>query len=103
MTQASCIILGSDIFIDPNTNSLASIANAAATIAFGMMSYYTGNNSGDNPGNLPDPYYWWEAGAMFGSMVDYWYYTNDTSYVNVTVDALISQIVWKKIQKIVDI
>jgi hypothetical protein len=24
-------------------------------------------------GNLPAPYYWWEAGAMFGSMIDYWY------------------------------
>ena len=37
------------------------------------MKYYTGNRTGDVPGNLPAPYYWWEAGGMFGIMVDYWY------------------------------
>ena len=34
-----------------------------------MMKYYTGNHTGDVPGNLPSPYYWWEAGAFFGAMV----------------------------------
>ena len=56
------------------------------------MSYYTGNRTGDTPGNLPDPYFWWECGAMFGAMVDYWFYTNDTSYVDVTTQALLSQV-----------
>ncbi|GME66108.1 Glycoside hydrolase family 76 [Neofusicoccum parvum] len=28
-------------------------------------------------GNLPDPYIWWHAGAMFMTMVDYRYYTGD--------------------------
>ena len=41
-----------------------SIKDAASTIAFDMMSEYTGNHTGDVPGNLPDPYYWWECGAM---------------------------------------
>lgn len=49
------------------------IKDATSTIAYGMMKYYTGNNTGDTPGNLPDPYYWWEAGAMFMNMVEYWY------------------------------
>jgi mannan endo-1,6-alpha-mannosidase len=57
-----------------------------------MMKYYTGNNTGDVPGNLPSPYYWWEAGAMFGTMVEYWYYTNDTSYNDVVEQALIFQV-----------
>jgi mannan endo-1,6-alpha-mannosidase len=57
-----------------------------------MMKYYTGNHTGDNLGNLPDPYYWWEAGAMFGTMVEYWYYTGDTSYNSVVQDALLSQV-----------
>lgn len=56
------------------------------------MAYYTGNNTGDVPGNLPDPYYWWEAGAMFGTMVDYWAYTGDTTYVNETYAALQHQV-----------
>jgi hypothetical protein len=50
-----------------------SIKSAASTVAYGMMKYYTGNNTGDVPGNLPSPYYWWEAGGMFGVMIDYWY------------------------------
>lgn len=41
-----------------------SIKKAASTAAFDMMTYYTGNRTGDTPGNLPDPYYWWECGAM---------------------------------------
>lgn len=76
------------------------------------MKYYTGNNTGDTPGNLPDPYYCssltlssfpfpcssltinagWEAGAMFGTMVDYWAYTGDETYVDVTYQALQSQV-----------
>ena len=42
----------------------ASIKKAASAIAYDMMSEYTGNRTGDTPGNLPDPYYWWECGAM---------------------------------------
>ena len=45
-----------------------------------MMTYYTGNLSGNVPGMLPPPYYWWEAGAMFGTLIDYWYYTGDATY-----------------------
>ncbi|KAI0398310.1 glycoside hydrolase family 76 protein [Xylariaceae sp. FL0594] len=69
-----------------------SIKQAASTIAFGLLKYYTGNNTGDTPGNLPDPYFWWEAGAMFGTMVDYWFYTGDESYVPVTTQALLHQV-----------
>jgi mannan endo-1,6-alpha-mannosidase len=57
-----------------------------------MMIYYTGNNTGNIPGNLPPPYYWWEAGAMFGAMVDYWYYTGDNTYNDVTSQALLWQV-----------
>ena len=52
---------------------LGSIKSAAKTIAEDMLSYYTGNQPGDNPGNLPPPYYWWEAGAMFMHMIEYRY------------------------------
>lgn len=56
-----------------------------------MMKYYTGNNTGDVAGNLPDPYYWWEAGAMFGIMIDYWYYTGDATYNDEVKEALVHQ------------
>ena len=66
--------------IDLVTTDVDSIKTAASTIAHGMMSYYTGNLTGGTPGLLPQPYYWWEAGAMFGSLIDYWYYTGDSTY-----------------------
>lgn len=56
------------------------------------MKWYTGNHTGDVPGNLPAPYYWWEAGAMFGEMVEYWYYTGDTTYNDEVKQALLHQV-----------
>jgi mannan endo-1,6-alpha-mannosidase len=58
------------------------------------MSYYTGNitNTQTTVGVLPAPYYWWEAGALWGAMLDYYHYTNDSSYNAVTTQALLSQV-----------
>ncbi|KAF9885859.1 hydrolase 76 protein [Aspergillus nanangensis] len=67
------------------------IKNVAGVVAKNMVSVYTGNNPGDVPGNLPDPYYWWEAGAFFGTLINYWYYTGDTTYNNITTQAILHQ------------
>jgi mannan endo-1,6-alpha-mannosidase len=66
-----------------------------------MMSFYRGNYSGQTPGLLPGPppnpsitnagYFWWETGAMFGSMMDYWYYTGDDTYNEVVKEGMIFQ------------
>jgi hypothetical protein len=72
--------------------NLASIKSAAATIAYGMMSYYTGNLTGGTPGIMPQPYYWWEAGAAWGAMLDYYYYTGDPTYNDVITEALLFQV-----------
>ncbi|CAJ2507889.1 Uu.00g090750.m01.CDS01 [Anthostomella pinea] len=69
-----------------------SIKEGASTVAYGLLKYYTGNNTGDTPGNLPDPYFWWECGAMFGTLVDYWFYTGDDTYNDVTMQALQHQV-----------
>lgn len=60
------------------------------------MTYYHGDEVGQTPGILPGPppagdYYWWEGGALWGTMVDYWHYTADSTYNNVTEAALIFQ------------
>ena len=57
-----------------------------------MMKYYTGNHTGDIPGNLPQPYYWWEAGAMFGALIDYWHYTGDSTYNDVVTQGMLFQV-----------
>ncbi len=56
-----------------------------------MMTYYTGNRTGDVPGNLPQPYYWWEAGAMFGTLMDYQYYTGDNTYNDEVIQGMLFQ------------
>lgn len=61
------------------------------------MSYYHGNETGQTPGILPGPppagdYYWWEAGAMWGTLIDYWKMTGDDSYNEVIKQALLFQV-----------
>ena len=70
-----------------NKTQTGSIISATSTIAHDLMSYYTGIPLGV----LPRPYYWWEAGAMWGSMISYWHYTNDSIYVEEVGEALLSQ------------
>jgi mannan endo-1,6-alpha-mannosidase len=76
----------------------ASLKSAMSDIAYDMMTYYSGNQSGQTPGLLPGPcasnlcYYWWEAGAMFGSLINYWQYTGDTSYNPTVLQALQFQV-----------
>lgn len=69
-----------------------SIKKVASQVAAGMRKVYTGDRPGDVPGNLPDPYYWWECGAMFNALIDYWYYTGDDQYNEITTQAMQHQI-----------
>lgn len=86
------LLAGTATAINLDLNSDDSIKSAARTIADGMLSYYHGNETGGIPGLLGDPYYWWEAGAMFGALIDYWYYTGDTTYNDITSQALLFQV-----------
>lgn len=61
-----------------------------------MSTFYEGNQTGKIPGILPGPppagdYYWWQGGALWGTLIDYWHYTGDTSYVETTKQALLFQ------------
>ncbi|KAF2083359.1 glycoside hydrolase family 76 protein [Saccharata proteae CBS 121410] len=78
--------------IDVDWSDENSVKQALQTVATGMTSFYTGYRPGDVPGNLPSPYYWWEAGAMFGALIDYWYYTGDTQFNEITTQAMLWQI-----------
>ncbi|KAJ5088864.1 Mannan endo-1-6-alpha-mannosidase DCW1 [Penicillium angulare] len=72
-------------------SALPSIKSAASTVAYDLVTFYSGNNSGDTPGNLPDPYYWWEAGAYFGALVNYASLSGDSTYNDITVQAMTHQ------------
>lgn len=75
----------------------ADIKTTAAQIAWDLMQYYKGNQTGQTPGILPGPppagdYYWWEAGALWGTLIDYWKLTGDASYNQVVTDAMLWQV-----------
>ncbi|KAF3768564.1 family 76 glycoside hydrolase, partial [Cryphonectria parasitica EP155] len=57
-----------------------------------MMSFYTGNEPGQVPGLLPDPYYWWEGGALMGALIDYWYYTGNDKWNDIAMQGLLFQV-----------
>lgn len=57
------------------------------------MSYYKGNESGQTPGELPyPPYFWWESGAMWGALIDYWSFTGDATYNDITSQGILFQV-----------
>jgi mannan endo-1,6-alpha-mannosidase len=73
-------------------SSIDSIKSAASIVAHGTMAYYTGDQRGNIPGNLPAPYYWWEAGAWCGVLMDYYYFTGDSQYNDVITQAMLWQV-----------
>ncbi|KAF2722261.1 glycoside hydrolase family 76 protein [Polychaeton citri CBS 116435] len=74
-----------------DVNSQENIREVASTVAYGLMKWYHGNETGQTPGMLPYPFYWWEAGAMFGTIIDYWYFTGDDTYNDNVIEAMIHQ------------
>lgn len=82
--------------LEVDLQSPASIRAAAKVVAKNLMSYYHGDEPGQTPGILPGPppggpYYWWEGGALWGTMVDYWHYTDDKTYNDKTQFSLLFQ------------
>ena len=63
------------------------ISSTAGTLASNLLGYY---NSADN-GVLPQPYYWWESGGMWGGLIEYWHNTGDAQYNEIVASALASQ------------
>ncbi|KAI9162996.1 Mannan endo-1,6-alpha-mannosidase DCW1 [Paramyrothecium foliicola] len=73
------------------------IKQTASTLAWDLLQYYHGNESGHTPGILPGPppagdYYWWEGGAMMGTLIDYWYLTGDTTYNDLVMQGMLHQV-----------
>ncbi|KAH8805335.1 glycoside hydrolase family 76 protein [Xylogone sp. PMI_703] len=77
--------------IDLDVNSADSIRSAASTIAKGLVGNYHGTDSGHAVGVLDEPYFWWEAGAMFDTLIEYWRSTGDDQYNGIVSQALAAQ------------
>ncbi|KAK0382155.1 glycosyl hydrolase family 76 [Colletotrichum limetticola] len=94
---ASVAIKAVSAFTSPKTLDVKpqdSVKAIAGSLAFGAMSYYNGNVSSDPKmvGDLPEPYYWWQAGALWGIMMDYFHYTGDATYNAVLTQALTAKV-----------
>ncbi|RFU80478.1 glycoside hydrolase family 76 [Trichoderma arundinaceum] len=78
---------------DLDPDSPASVKSVSKQMAADLVSFYHGHEPGGTPGLLPyPPYFWWETGAMMGTLIDYWYYTGDTTYNDLTQQALLFQV-----------
>ncbi|KAH6632186.1 glycoside hydrolase [Chaetomium tenue] len=83
---------GSVAALEVDFDSTSSVKAAAKDVAFDLMSYYKGNQSGEIPGLFTeDVTKWWTNALVWSSMIDYWRYTGDDTYNKVTVEGLIFQ------------
>lgn len=78
-----------------DTSSPDSIKEASATIAYNLTQYYHNNGTNTTATEIGlfsrPPYYWWEAAAVWGGLIDYYTYTNDSSYNPTISQALLAQ------------
>ncbi|KAG8167777.1 hypothetical protein KVR01_003466 [Diaporthe batatas] len=81
--------------MDVDFNSRESIKEAAEIKAKDVMSFYHGQDPGQTLGILSGSgpeYHWWEAGALWGTMIDYWKYTGDSTYNDIVQASLLAQV-----------
>lgn len=78
-------------------SSSDSIKEAASQVAEDLLTFYRGDEPGWVPGILPGPppdgdYYWWQGGAMWGTLLDYRHHTGDKTYDDMTSTAMLFQV-----------
>ncbi|KAK4959074.1 hydrolase 76 protein [Elasticomyces elasticus] len=78
--------------LEIDLSNVTSINAAAKTAVEHVLAIYgVGNQSVSIPGIFPDPYYWWEGGLAWDSMVRYWALTGDDTYNDLVHEALLWQ------------
>ncbi|KAK4897176.1 hydrolase 76 protein [Elasticomyces elasticus] len=78
--------------LEIDLSNVTSINFAAKTAVEHVLAIYgVDNQSVSIPGIFPDPYYWWEGGLAWDSMVRYWALTGDDTYNDLVHDALLWQ------------
>lgn len=88
---AGICLTGGSLAIDLDTSDPSSIHDAAKIVATSIIHRYQ-NNGSDIPGLFGDPYYFWECGLAWDTLIHYWHQTGDDSYNDVVGEALRWQI-----------
>ncbi|KAM3425149.1 hypothetical protein BST61_g7108 [Cercospora zeina] len=78
--------------IELDLTSEESIVSAGRTIVEHIFTIYQDNETGRIPGTLPNPYYWWEAGLMFDTLINHWAVSRDEDLTDVLVQGLSFQV-----------
>ncbi|KAF2429819.1 mannan endo-1,6-alpha-mannosidase [Tothia fuscella] len=90
-----CLVLNRIVLaaIPLDIDDSQSVRFAASLVARGIQSLYQPNATNGIVGKWPyPPYFWWESGGAWGAMIEYWHYTNDTTYNSITYQALTHQL-----------
>jgi mannan endo-1,6-alpha-mannosidase len=89
LTQASAatlLLASSGLAIELDITSPDSIKSAAKTVASSVISTY--HNGSEIIGLFGQPYYFWESGLAWDSLITYWYKTGDDTYNQLVGEAL---------------
>ncbi|WPV13920.1 Mannan endo-1,6-alpha-mannosidase DCW1 [Fulvia fulva] len=82
--------------IDLDVNNTDSLISASRTIVGNILSLYrsSNNSNGDLPGLFGAPYFWWEGGLAFDSLINYWSKSKsgDDSIVQTIQDGMLFQV-----------
>ena len=93
LTIGLLISSGLTTAIELDTTSTQSILSASKTVVTNILSIYNRNGTGPEiPGLLPRPYYFWEAGLMFDSLINYWSYSNDSNLIPTIQQGMLFQV-----------
>lgn len=87
---ASLLAVQHTLALSVNVNQTSSIQQAARTIASNIVGLY--NSTSTTPGVFGEPYYWWESGLAWDSLIKYTALTGDQSYVNAITEGLLFQV-----------
>jgi mannan endo-1,6-alpha-mannosidase len=83
---ACAILLASNTFaIELDLNDPQSIKDAAETVASSIVDRYRNSSI---PGLFGEPYYFWESGLAWDSLLHYWYQTGDDAHNEIIGEAL---------------
>lgn len=85
------LFLRAILAMDLTVGDSDSVCDAATDIINGIMDYYEGTRYGGTIGLFQSPYYWWEAGEVFGGMLETWFLCQNDTYEDIIYDALIAQ------------
>lgn len=83
---ASAFLLASNtLAIELDLNDPVSIKDAAETVASSIVDRY---RNASIPGLFGDPYYFWESGLAWDSLLNYWHQTGDDAHNEIIGQAL---------------